>query len=409
MKPLPIKFRRLAAWVLPGLVLLALAGWLGLRLVPLPPALLSGTAADTEFLDRHGQPLRLVRPGDAPFGHPLRYADIPQPLIEATLAAEDRRFWRHHGVDLPASFRALWQWVTHGHVISGGSTITQQLVKLAEPRPRTLGTKLIEALQALRLEQVWDKQHILAEYLNRLNYGNFNRGADAAARFYFAKPLADLSPAECALLAAIPQAPSRLNPVTHFDRAHKRQQWILGRMQAAGWLTQEELARELNQPLAMAKPRRTFAAPHFIDLLLATGGAENLSARTIRTSLDLELNQFAETTLRTHLATLRAQHVSNGAVIILDNPTGEVLALVGSEDYFSPAAGRSTAPGPHVRQGPRSSLSPICWPWSTARPRRPWWPMCPPSLPPRRDYSRRSITTGTATAPCATGRPWPIR
>ena len=172
----------------------------------------------------------------------FEYGEIPQPLVQATLAAEDRRFWRHPGVDWRATGRAAWQWVRHRRVVSGGSTITQQLIKLAQPRPRNLRTKLIEAAQALRLEQVWDKQRILAAYLNRLDYGNFNRGCAAAADFYFGKPLSDLSPAECALLAGLPQAPSRLNPHTHFDRAVKRQQWILGQMRQAGWLTSRPVA-----------------------------------------------------------------------------------------------------------------------------------------------------------------------
>src|SRR6185437_11880689 len=112
----------------------------------------------------------------------------------------------------------------------------------------------------VRLEQVWDKQRILAEYLNRLDYGNFNRGAAVAAQFYFAKPLRDLTPAECALLASLPQAPSRLNPYAHFERAQKREQWILGRMAAAGWLTKAELGRALNETPQLAKPHRVFEA-----------------------------------------------------------------------------------------------------------------------------------------------------
>jgi penicillin-binding protein 1C len=343
--------------------LLLLAGWLSLRLVPLPPALFARPVSEIEFLDRNDRPLRIVRPEDSPFGHPLAYADIPRPLIEATVAAEDRRFWDHHGVDWRATLRAVWQLAVNRRVISGGSTITQQLIKLAEPRPRTFRTKLIEAVQAMRLEQIWDKQRILAEYLNRLDYGNFNRGAAAAAQFYFAKPLRDLSPAECALLAALPQAPSRLNPYTHFDRARKRQQWIVNQMQAAGWLTAQELHRALDEPLDLAKPRRVFEAPHFVDLLLTTRGDElrDLPASTppIRTTLDLELNHFAEGTLRLHLLNLQAQHVANGAVVVLDNRTGDVLALVGSEDYFSAAAGQVN--GAWAPRSPGSAFKPFTY------------------------------------------------
>lgn len=380
----------LAGFCRPHLSLLLLGGLLcmlsapcliglGLHCVPLPPALTASPAAEQEFYDRNGRPLRIVRPDESPFAQPLPYAAIPRPLIEATLAAEDRRFWHHPGVDVRSSLRALWQWTRHRRIVSGGSTIAQQLIKLAEPRPRTLRTKCLEAVQALRLEQVWDRQRILAEYLNRLDYGNFNRGPAAAARFYFAKPLPDLSPAECALLAALPQAPSRLNPELHPDRARKRQQWILGQMQASGWLTPSELERAVAEPLSLAKPRRVFEAPHFVDLLIASRvpprddagpklRSRGLAPRSsitasagagLRTSLDLELNRVVETTLRGQLAELRAQHVTDGAAVILRNETGEVLALVGSPNYYSATAGQIN--GAWTPRSPGSALKPFTY------------------------------------------------
>jgi len=356
-------FRRRVVCALLGAGLLLVICWGALRFVPLPPKLFARPVSETEYLDRNDQPLRIVRPEDSPFGHQLAYAEIPRPLIEATLAAEDRRFWDHHGVDWRATLRAMWQLAVNRRVISGGSTITQQLIKLAEPRPRTLRTKFIEAVQAMRLEQVWNKQRILTEYFNRLDYGNFNRGAAAAAQFYFAKPLHDLSSAECALLAAVPQAPSRLNPYAHFDRVRKRQQWILNQMQVAGWLTQQELHRMVNEPANLAKPQRVFEAPHFVDLLLNTSGDEmrekSARAPSIRTTLDLELNHFAERTLRVHLSNLQAQHVSNGAIVMLDNRTGDVLALVGSEDYFSTAAGQVN--GAWAPRSPGSAFKPFTY------------------------------------------------
>jgi penicillin-binding protein 1C len=362
-------------------------------LVPLPSALFAGQAPELELLDRNDQPLRVVRPGGSAFHRPIEYGEMPQPLIQATLGAEDRRFWRHPGVDWRATARAAWQFALHRHVVSGGSTITQQLIKLAEPRPRSLRTKLIEAVQALRLEQVWDKQRILAAYLNRLDYGNFNRGCAAAADFYFAKPLRDLSPAECALLAGLPQAPTRLNPHAHFEQAVKRQQWILGQMLHAEWLTEDQWQRAIQEPLHLAAAHRVFEAPHFVDLLLsddtflgpqgfglressgalgtapAPGKAPEdwrtpkrwraLPAPTLRTTLDLALNRFAETALRQHLSRLKEQHVSNGAIVVLDNKSGDVLTLVGSENYFAPAAGQVN--GAWAPRSPGSTLKPFTY------------------------------------------------
>jgi penicillin-binding protein 1C len=202
--------------------------------VPLPPALFTAPPPAVELLDRNGEPLRLTRDGDGPFQQFASLSEIPQALVSATLAAEDSRFWSHHGVDWRADLRAAWQLIWNRRIISGASTITQQTIKLSAPRPRTFKAKIIETAQALRLEQVWDKQRILTEYLNRVDYGNYNRGCVAAAQFYFAKPLRDLSTAECALLAGLPQSPARLNPRAHFAAARRRQEWILTRM--SGWV-----------------------------------------------------------------------------------------------------------------------------------------------------------------------------
>lgn len=319
-----------------GLVVL----WAVIRFVPLPESLFAGPAPSIGFVDRNNRPLRLVMPEDSPFRERLTFAEIPLPLIHATLAAEDRRFWQHAGVDWTASLRAAWQLAANRRIISGGSTITQQLIKQAQPRPRTFRTKFIEAFQALRLEQVWDKQRILAEYLNRIDYGNYNMGCAAAAQFYFVKPLHDLSPAECALLAGLPQRPSRLNPHTHLDRARKRQQWILQRMNACGWLTDEEYSRAKAEPLSLARPRRTFEAPHFIELLLRQGQVRVHEDSRVRTTLDLDLNRFAEETLDAQLSHLAGKNVRNGSIVVLDNRTGHVLAMVGSQDYFASDAGQ---------------------------------------------------------------------
>ena len=320
--------------------LLTFGAWLGISFVPLPRGITEPPASGLEFLDRHGRTLRELRDVREQFSRTAAEGEIPAVLMQATLAAEDQRFWSHNGVDWRATLRAAWQLVRNGRIVSGGSSITQQLVKLAAPRPRTFRTKLIEAAQALRLEREWDKPRILAAYLNRLDYGNLRAGSDAAARHYFDKAPADLSAAEAAFLAGLPQAPSRLNPRARFAGAKRRQEWILGRMHALGWLTSEDFNRALAEPVQLAPPRREFAAPHFVDLLLEREPPDTSRPQRVTTTLDLELNRFVEQTLRSQLARLREQQVGNGAAVVLDNRTGAVLALVGSEDYFAPAAGQ---------------------------------------------------------------------
>jgi len=333
---------RWAGGLVAGFLLCWLGGWTLLCWTPLPAGLNRPPPPGIELLDRHGRTLREIADDRSAFARRVPYAEIPQALVAATLAAEDQRFWRHGGVDWRATVRAAWGWVRYGRFVSGGSTITQQLIKLAEPRPRTFRTKIIEAIQARRLEQVWSKEHILEDYFNRLDYGNLRRGCASAAHYYFGQPLSDLSVAQAALLAGLPQAPGRLNPQTHLDRAKKRQEWILGRLRAAGFLAEAEYRRALLEPLRLRSAGRPFRAPHFVDLLIRQE-AEMLRQgpeHPVQTTLDLDLNRVAETILRDQLNRLKAQHVGNGAVVVLDNRSGEVLALVGSEDFFSPKAGQ---------------------------------------------------------------------
>jgi penicillin-binding protein 1C len=328
--------------------LLCLIVWLLLPLVPLPAALFRPPPPALQLVDINGQALRILPDTRGLVVERAAFRDLPSSLIEATLAAEDKRFWRHHGVDWRATARAAFSLIRHGRIISGGSTITQQLIKLAAPRRRTFWAKLIEATQARRLEQLWSKERILSEYFNRLDYGNLCIGCAAAAGFYFDKPLADLSLAEAAFLAGLPQAPTRLNPKINFARAKKRQEWILGRLRATVGLSTQEYARAAHEPLRLRPLRRAFQAPHFVDLVMQlesealaevinkSGG----SSGSIRTTIDLNLNRVAAKSVQNQLARLRGEHVGNAAVVVLDNRTGHVLVLVGSDNYFAPDSGQ---------------------------------------------------------------------
>ena len=182
--------------------------------------------------------------------------------------------------DAPSSGQFGWR--RAGERRSGGSTITEQLIKLSCPRPRTVWTKLVEAGQALRLEQVWTKDQILAAYLNRLDYGNLDLGCAQAARHYFGKRPADLSTAEAAFLAALPQSPTRLNPFRHFERARERQRWVLQRMVEEGSLPADELARARVETLRFSAHARPFEAPHFVAHFLAGGGRAAVHQRQRR-------------------------------------------------------------------------------------------------------------------------------
>ncbi len=239
-----LKWRRRLLLIVVSLLAMALLGWFALPFaVPLPAGLVNAPAASPVLLDRHGTPILHLTLADSSRASPLSLAEIPEDFIACTLAAEDKRFFRHGGVDLIATVRAARDLVLHRQVVSGASTITQQLIKISSlPARRTIPTKFSEALAARHLEMSWTKPAILAAYLNRLDYGNLRIGTAEAARFYFQKPLADLSLAECALLAGLPQAPSRLNPIRHPNRALVRRDTVLHRLAAIGKIAPARIA-----------------------------------------------------------------------------------------------------------------------------------------------------------------------
>jgi penicillin-binding protein 1C len=333
-----------------------LSVWLGLKLVPLPEPLMHPAVQSRELTDRHGVTLREVRV-DERFTREVAIGEIPPQVVRAMLAAEDKRFFQHGGVDFLAIARAAWGNLTHHRITSGASTITQQLVKISDPRPRTLRTKCLEAVRALRLEQLWTKDQILAAYFNRLDFGNLNIGIASAANYYFAKPLTDLSDAEAAFLSGLPKNPTRLNPHRAPRAAKRRQEVVLKRMEIAGWLTPEQTGRAHAEALHLQPPQRLFRAPHFVDLVLhdlpASEGA------TVETTLDLDLNRFVENAVRDQLARLHAKNVHEAAAVVLDNTTGDVLALVGSQNFFAPGTGQVN--GAWARRSAGSTFKPFTY------------------------------------------------
>ena len=317
-----------------------LAAWLGapaaLRLVPLPAALCGPAPDSAQYVDRTGRPLREV-PDDAGYRERVSFAELPPSLVAATLAAEDRRFFEHRGVDWLAVARALRDSVRQRRVAGGASGLTQQLIKVCEPRPRTLRTKVVESLQALRLEQVWGKERILEEYVNRVDYGNRCIGVASAARYYFGRRTPDLGVAESALLAALPQAPTRLNPHRNPGGARARRDRVLALMERAGRLEPVDAVAARAQPLGLAPRRRAFVAPQFVDLVRRWH--PGASGRVV-TTLDPVVQAEARGVLREQLVRMARHHVEDGAVVVLDNATGDVLALVGSDDFFDPEDGQ---------------------------------------------------------------------
>jgi len=259
-------------------------------------------------------------------------SEISPHVATATIAAEDKRFHSHLGVDPIAVCRSLVQNISAFQFKSGGSTITQQVIRNVYHHPRTLFYKILEMWYALRLERMMSKDEILEQYLNRVPYGNQLFGIEAAARWYFEKPARDLSPAEAAFLAALPNAPTILNPRKNEEAATARQRAVLERMLLRHLISQEIFSRAISQPINILPPESHFKAPHAVQMTAEMNPATING--TVTTTIDYPLQEHVQWLIRGHLKELQKKNVHNAAVVIIENSTMEIRALVGSADFF---------------------------------------------------------------------------
>ena len=304
------------------------------RWVPFPSEKLSRLPTAVVLADRHGEPLR-VRLGVGGFDCRPGYRPEPEHWIsKAIVAAEDRRFWTHSGVDPVALARAVAQNAFAGRRVSGASTLSTQVIRMAEPRRRSLATKAIEAFRAMQLERRCGKREILAHYLDRAPFGGNLVGIEAAARRYFGKGAEELSLAEAAMLAGLPQSPSRLRPDRHPERAKRRQGYVLERMEACGFITASQREEAWAQPLDVRPGRYPFRAPHFCDL--AGVPLKPTGCGAVATTLDAEWQAMAEEILERRLGGV----ATGGAVVAIDVKSGAVRALVGSPSYGEARSGQ---------------------------------------------------------------------
>jgi penicillin-binding protein 1C len=253
-------------------------------------------------------------------------------LVQATLAGEDKRFNDHAGIDPVAVLRALLLAAHHGRVVSGASTLTMQLVRLAQPAPRTISVKLREMVLACKLERELTKEQILWQYLNRAPYGHGTFGVEAAARRYFGKPAAHLSLAESARLAALPRGPSGYDPYRHRSRLERRARAILTLMREQGRITAGAHRLALHERVHWQEAARPFLAPHLVRRLASD--PRLAGATSIRTTIDLALQERVEAAAGSIVEQLAPRGVTNAAALVVENATGNVLAYVGSTAFF---------------------------------------------------------------------------
>jgi len=351
-----LKWRRRILRLLAAVALVAVLCWFALPFaISLPAGLKRNPVSSPVLLDRHGSPILHLTLPDSSRATAIALDEMPPDLIASTLAAEDKRFYDHGGIDLLATVRAARDFILNRRIVSGASTITQQLIKISSPpAKRNPLTKIREALAARHLEMTWSKPQILAAYLNRLDYGNLRIGTAEAARFYFQKPLSDLSLAECALLAGLPQAPSRLNPIRNPERATVRRNTVLQRLANNGTADPVRITAALAESITLRTLARKQAAPW----LAHQSEISNLKSQ-IQTTLDLPLQNALQAIVREETAKLRSANLRHAAVVVIDNPTGEILALVSSADWDDPRGGQVN--GALTPRSPGSTLKPFTY------------------------------------------------
>ncbi len=309
------------------------------------------------FLDRNGARLGTVLASDENDAVGVPLDRVSPAFTHAMIAAEDARFAQHGAVDLRGLLRAMYQIVIYGEVRSGGSTIAMQLARLLHPSPSTVRGKLVQIIEAERIAMRSSRAAILAAYVNRVPMGGNLYGVEAAARTYFGEPASDLDLAQAALLASIPNDPPALEPDLHLAAARIRQRYVLARMAALGFVSRDAERAALREPL---RPGRHDAgiedAAHVLFYLFPRVRDRD----TVRTTIDRDLQRFVQAQLVAVLAALGNRHVTDGAALVIDNRSGDVLAYVGSPDYFDDALlGRND--GVQALRQPGSSLKPFMY------------------------------------------------
>ncbi|MBW2192244.1 MAG: PBP1A family penicillin-binding protein [Deltaproteobacteria bacterium] len=298
---------------------------------------------------------------------------VPNQLIAALIATEDRSFYKHSGVDLKGILRAIIKNIYAGKFVEGASTITQQLAKTLFLTPRkTLTRKIKEAILAFQLERRYTKDEILELYLNQVYFGSGAYGVESAAKIFFGKLVEDLSLAECALIAAMPKAPSRYSPLVNKELALKRRNIVLKQMFDTGIIKETTHQNALKEPITLGKQDKHAAkAPYFVEyvkkFLEDTLGSSRLykGGLTVFTTLNFGLQSAAEKATVKGLDALEARMKKQGiknpdpqcALVSLDIQTGGILAMVGGKDFFKSAFNRAIS----ARRQPGSAFKPIVY------------------------------------------------
>ncbi|MCE5336576.1 MAG: transglycosylase domain-containing protein [Desulfobacteraceae bacterium] len=349
----------LFAVILGSFVLLARRTGRDLRPLPASLKAVESEVRKPRVFDRNGVALSITYQNRwSTLTVPLH--EIPELLQQAFVQSEDRRFFEHGGPDWLARAHALLQNIRAMRGVRGASTITEQVVRMLHPRPRTVWSRWIEGFEAARLEKIASKTEILEFYLNQVPYAQQRRGVVEAARLYFDRDLNTLNPREILALAVLVRAPSGLDLRKNPKAMEKSMARLAGHMIGAGLLDREEHARILSGRFELARPRGVLEAPHFVQYLFRSSGADpTLSGGRLTSTLDGHMQQKTRQILANRLEALRSSEVGNGAVLVVDNRTDDVLAWVSGSTAEDDTTGSINAV--LVPRQPGSTLKPFLY------------------------------------------------
>lgn len=323
------RWHRKACWALLAACCgFALKTWCDI--IPIPAGALAATSPGERYqvLDRNGIPLAVSYQNPLNQSDVLPLHEVPQALQDAFIVAEDKRFYSHHGVDWQARAMALWQNLVAMHGVRGASTISEQVVRILHPRPRTLWSRWIEGFEAASLERGNNKSQILEFYLNQVPYAAQRRGVMQAARYYFDRDVTTLTRKEMLALAVLPRAPSAYDLYKHPERIAP----AIQRLATALGLTADELSAINTASFSLQAPELNVNATHFVQYVREQG---TQAQGKLLTTLDSALQKNAEKLLAHQLKALQKKQVHNAALLVADHTTGEILSWVVAGDKAS--------------------------------------------------------------------------
>jgi len=342
--------------------------WLS-RDLPNPDKLIDRDVPEsTKIYDRTGETILYEVHGDEKRTI-IKLEEIPDYIKWATITAEDRKFYEHSGFNLLSMFKGVIIDPLTGKPARGGSTLTQQLVKNAIlTNERKISRKIKEFVLSYRIEQKFSKDEIFQLYLNEIPYGSTAYGVEAAARKYFGVSARDINLAQAAILASFPKAPTYYSPYgSHKEDLFARQEWILNGMKDLGYITEDELNKALDYNIQFKEPNTDITAPHFVmyvrEILSEKYGQQVIEREGLKiyTTLDLYKQKIAEEVINDHgESNASGYNANNDALVSIDPKTGQILAMVGSRDYFNDEIDGQVNIATRLRQ-PGSSLKPIVY------------------------------------------------